>query len=370
MRLYLKKNVYEAALDRIRWCYDEFEHVVVSFSGGKDSTVVANLAIQVAKEKGRLPVPIFFIDLEYAWESVLHYVKNMMARPEVEPRWLQVHSVEQAIVNNKPQHCWKPGGPWVREKEPDSLQMDLGTTDFHQLMVKTLEYFHKGNACQLGGVRGAESSGRIRAVTSDVTYEGITWGKIINKERKLFDFYPIYDWGTRDVWKAIHDGGWEYCKAYDLMFQQGYDLDEMRISHLYSNTALVHIQRAAELEPKTWEMVLKAVPGASTLSHLQEEYTSMKELPAAFSDWEEYRDYLLENLVEEEAERQVYRKRFEHYEGRFGKSVSLTRYQVNSILVGDRNGVRLKNWASEFSVNEKNALTRRNPQWERSKRGG
>ena len=367
MRLYLKKNVYEAALDRIRWCYDEFEHVSVCFSGGKDSTVVANLAIQVAREKGRLPVPLLFLDLEYAWESALTYVKNMMSRPEVLPRWVQVHTVFQSIVNNNTQHCWKPGGPWVREKEPDSFQGDLGCTDFYSMLGKSLKHFYEGNACQLGGVRGTESSGRIKAVTSDVTYEGITWGKIIDKERKLFDFYPIYDWGTRDVWKAIHDGGWEYCKAYDLMFQQGYDLDEMRLSHLHSSWALIHIQRAAELEPATWERVLKAVPGASTLSHLKEEYTA-KDLPTVFGSWEEYRDYLLEHLVEE-GERGNYLRRFENYEGRFGKSESLTRYQVNSILVGDRDGVRLKNWASEFSVREKNVLTRRNPQWERSKRG-
>jgi predicted phosphoadenosine phosphosulfate sulfurtransferase len=367
MRLYLKKNVYEAALDRIRWCYDEFEHVSVCFSGGKDSTVVANLAIQVAREKGRLPVPLFFIDHEYSWHSAISYIRKMMDRPDVIPRWFQGHTVVQSITN-KLQHCWKPGGDWVREKEPDCLKIDFGTTEPYLLFAKYMEHFYGRNACQLGGVRGAESSGRIKAVTSDVTYEGITWGKIINKERKLFDFYPIYDWGTRDVWKAIHDGGWEYCKAYDLMFQQGYDLDEMRLSHLHSNTALVHLQRAAELEPETWESVLKAVPGANTLSHLKEDYSSMKELPVAFSDWEEYRDYLLEHLVEE-GERGNYLRRFENYEGRFGKSESLTRYQVNSILVGDRDGVRLKNWASEFSVREKNVLTRRNPQWERSKRG-
>ena len=40
------KNVYEAALDRIRWLFEEFDgHVSVSNSGGKDSTVCVELAL-------------------------------------------------------------------------------------------------------------------------------------------------------------------------------------------------------------------------------------------------------------------------------------------------------------------------------------
>lgn len=32
-------NVYEAAIKRIRYCFSEFDNVLVSFSGGKDSGV-------------------------------------------------------------------------------------------------------------------------------------------------------------------------------------------------------------------------------------------------------------------------------------------------------------------------------------------
>ncbi len=51
-RYFLKQNVHDAALDRIRWVFSEFETVYVSFSGG---TVVLGLSLQVAEELGRLP---------------------------------------------------------------------------------------------------------------------------------------------------------------------------------------------------------------------------------------------------------------------------------------------------------------------------
>ena len=37
-KMFMRSNVYESALKRINWLFDEFPHVYVGFSGGKDST--------------------------------------------------------------------------------------------------------------------------------------------------------------------------------------------------------------------------------------------------------------------------------------------------------------------------------------------
>ena len=47
---YLEKNVWEKALERIEYLYNSFDKVVVSFSGGKDSTAVLNATLEVAKK--------------------------------------------------------------------------------------------------------------------------------------------------------------------------------------------------------------------------------------------------------------------------------------------------------------------------------
>ena len=68
MRHWLGMDVFSAARLRLEEVFDAFERVYVSFSGGKskDSGVVVQLALDIAREKGRLPLDVLHIDLE-AW---------------------------------------------------------------------------------------------------------------------------------------------------------------------------------------------------------------------------------------------------------------------------------------------------------------
>ena len=54
LKIFLEQNVYEAAIERINWIFDEFENVIVNISGGKDSTAVYHIALQIAEERKRL----------------------------------------------------------------------------------------------------------------------------------------------------------------------------------------------------------------------------------------------------------------------------------------------------------------------------
>ena len=45
------KNVYEAANERIEYIFNNFERVYLSFSGGKDSGVMLNLALDYMRKK-------------------------------------------------------------------------------------------------------------------------------------------------------------------------------------------------------------------------------------------------------------------------------------------------------------------------------
>ena len=62
MKIFLKDNVYDQALERITFLFREFDEVVVSFSGGKDSTVTLEMALLVAEKEGKLPLTVMMLD--------------------------------------------------------------------------------------------------------------------------------------------------------------------------------------------------------------------------------------------------------------------------------------------------------------------
>ena len=90
MKIYKKINVYDQALNRVRFLFEEFDNVVVGFSGGKDSTVVLNLALQIAEEQNRLPLKVMFIDQEAEWQNVIDYMHTIMEDERVDPMWMQI----------------------------------------------------------------------------------------------------------------------------------------------------------------------------------------------------------------------------------------------------------------------------------------
>ena len=46
-------NVLQAARERISWVFDNFPRIYVSFSGGKDSTVMLHLVMDEAIKRGK-----------------------------------------------------------------------------------------------------------------------------------------------------------------------------------------------------------------------------------------------------------------------------------------------------------------------------
>ena len=65
MKHFLGMDVFAAARLRLEEIFDNFERVYVSFSGGKDSGVAVQYALQIAREKGRLPLDVLHVDLPW-----------------------------------------------------------------------------------------------------------------------------------------------------------------------------------------------------------------------------------------------------------------------------------------------------------------
>ena len=80
-RKFIDANVYEEAKKRIHHIYDLHDNVVCSFSGGKDSGVLINIAWEVAQERGLDKVDVIFRDEELVPQAVLDNVFYYRQQP-------------------------------------------------------------------------------------------------------------------------------------------------------------------------------------------------------------------------------------------------------------------------------------------------
>jgi predicted phosphoadenosine phosphosulfate sulfurtransferase len=364
VKIYLAQNVFEAALDRIRWLFDEFPNVVVNISGGKDSTVVLNLALQVAEEKGRLPLNVMFIDQEAEWQTVIDHIRVVMADSRIKPYWLQVPiKIFNATSTIEPWlYCWEEGKTWIREKESNSIHVNrYGTDRFVDMFEACGSVEFSGKTCRLAGVRTEESPGRMMGLTSYETYGGETWGTVENKKLGHFTFYPIYDWSYTDVWKAILDHNWPYCRIYDFMYQYGVPVRNMRVSNVHHETAVRTLFYLQEIEGETWSKITARIGGLSSAGHLQNGFFMPSELPFMFKDWWEYRDYLLDNLLPEGNERESLRRQIRNNDALYDDSaqLDLVKTEIQIILVNDYHGTKFSTFAAAHGMQLKNYGARR-----------
>ena len=352
MKIFLNETVWDAALERIRYIFDEFENIVIGFSGGKDSTVTLNLALMVAEEKGRLPLDVVFIDQEAEWRAVIEYARAVMNDPRVNPYWLQVpiRLFNAASVDSPWLNCWAEGEEWMRPKEPNSIHENtFGTDRFHDMFPAFLKKTYEGErVALLGGVRAEESPSRRAGLTTGQTYKHITYGKKYHDKWGHYVFYPLYDWGWKDIWKSIHDNGWEYCTIYNEFYRYGISPMKMRVSNLHHETAVDQLFYLHEMEGDTWNALTQRLQGVNQAKHMKKsEMFTVKELPWMFSDWKEYRDYLVDNLIQTEERRDIFRKKYRDMDKKFegmDRANEMYHAQILSILANDWHFTKVNNF--------------------------
>lgn len=353
MKIYSNQNVHDAALDRIRWLFDEFPNVIVGVSGGKDSTVVFNLALQVAREKDRLPLKVLFIDQEAEWQATIDQITDIMENPDVEPMWFQI-PIKLFNATSTRDHwlyCWDPKDEerWMRPKVEYSYKENVyGTDRFSKIFGRIIaKEFKDQKTCYIAGVRTEESPARMVALTDQVTYKGRTWGKILDKKQEHYTFYPIYDWSHTDVWKAIHDGGWNYNTIYDAQYSYGMSTRNMRVSNVHHETSVHSLFYMQEVEPETYVKLTQRIEGIDMAGKMGKDDFFIKKLPFMFKDWPEYRDFLLEKLIDNEEWKESWAKQFKRMDEFYGDSdiaESAYKVQINSILTNDWEHIKLQNF--------------------------
>lgn len=262
----IETNVYDAAIARINTLYDRFDKVVVSFSGGKDSTVCLNLCLQVARERGKLPLDVYFWDEEAIHPETIEYVQRVASSPDVRFKWLCI-PVKHRNACSRKQPYWHPWNPaerdkWIRPMPDNAIRVMDGFTWGDQIP----ELAHKvygpehGTVADVRGIRADESLRRYRSVAARAVDN---W---INSPRDGYSYpvSPIYDWTSLDVWVAPRLFGWDHNRAYDLMLKAGVPPSDQRVCPPYGEEPLSGLWIYAVCWPDMWHKMIARVHGAAT----------------------------------------------------------------------------------------------------------
>ena len=119
-------NVFEAAKQRIAYTFDNFEKIIVSFSAGKDSTVMLHMVCEEARKRNT-KVAVMLIDLEGQYKKTIEHAEKCreMYKDCTEWYWicLPLHLRNAVSVYQPFWKCWDPEQKemWIRELPKNSI---------------------------------------------------------------------------------------------------------------------------------------------------------------------------------------------------------------------------------------------------------
>lgn len=327
MKTYNNKDVYTAAKERIEYIFDEFEHICVSFSGGKDSGTVLNMCIDEARKRKR-KIGVLFIDLEAFYKKTIEFVERMLENNKdvLEPYWICLPMESpNSLSYLEPTWIW-----WDKEKEPIwvrpmpkkeyVINEENNPLDFYKKNMPFEEFIkHFGNwygkgekTATLVGIRTDESLNRFRAIAGTKSmYKDKNYSTKVTEN--VYNFYPIYDWSVEDIWTYNGKFQKDYNKLYDLFYKAGVSIHKMRVDEPFGNEAKAGLSMFRVIEPDTWAKVVNRVSGAN----FGNIYSGNKIMNAHYKlpknhTWKSFTFFLLDTLPPEISE---------HYKIKFSKFI-------------------------------------------------
>lgn len=276
-KVYNDKTVLEASRERISKVFDNFDRIYVSFSGGKDSSVMSHLVLAEAKLRNR-KVGFLIIDLEAQYNDTITHIHHMieMYKENIELHWVCAELLlRNAVSNYQPRWvCWDSDKKdiWVREKpkmEADLLQYDfyVPKMEFEEFMVLFGQWYSQGkNTAAFIGIRSDESLHRYRAIVSrkdGLMFDNWKWSTLVSS--KLYNIYPIYDWRTEDIW--VFNSQYSHLphnKVYDKMMMAGVKISQQRLCQPYGDDQRKGLWLYHILEPDTWYRLIERVNGVNS----------------------------------------------------------------------------------------------------------
>lgn len=264
-RKWLDEDVLTAARRRVSDAYDQFDSVVVMFSGGKDSQVCVHLALEEARKRGKLPLDVAFRDEEMIPEGIVEHVTRYYHHPEIRLRWYCVPLNSNLVVMGE--HCdyvqWDPEREWARQPPPWAILPEDPSIVYGQhVMDEYLARPFHGRVAFIFGLRASESMRRYQSVVMKLHECHI----VASSCKRVRLVKPIYDWQENDVFKFLVEETPGYCDTnYDAEYLAG---AKLRVSTPLHAESVKHLGVLREWAPDLYEKVQKHFPQATATERL------------------------------------------------------------------------------------------------------
>lgn len=314
---YTGQNVYDALQERLRFVFEEFDNIFVSFSGGKDSGLLLNLTQDFQRKyyPGR-KIGVFHQDFEAQYTVTTDYVERTFERirDEVEPYWVCLPMATRTALSSY-QMYWYPWDDtkkeaWVRPMPEHPYVINLEhnpiTTYRYRMHQEDLarqfgrwyrmSHGNRKTVCLLG-IRADESLQRYSGILNKKHgYMDECW--LSRQFKDVWAASPIYDWSNSDVWHANYLFDYDYNRLYDLYNMAGLKPNQMRVASPFNDYAKDSLNLYRIIDPDIWAKLVGRVKGANFASIYGRTkamgYRNLT-LPEGHT-WESYTKFLLDTL--------------------------------------------------------------------------
>lgn len=315
---YLGIDVLTASKERIKWAFDNFEKICISFSGGKDSTAMTHLVMEEAIKRNR-KVALLFIDWEIQYKLTIEHVQHIydMYKDYIIPYWValplltdnacSMYEPEWISWDKAKENLWTRKPPKIAITDENYFPFYYYKITFEEFVPLFGEWYGEGKstACFVG-IRTRESLNRYRALTNKKKnkYEDKMFTTCVTDN--VYNVYPIYDWSAEDDWKYFGKTKKPYNKLYDRFFQAGLTLHQMRVDEPFGDTTRRSLWLYQIIEPETWGKMVLRVNGANSGSLYSRDNGNILgnrsiTLPKGHT-WQSFSNFLLDTMPKKTAE--------------------------------------------------------------------